>query len=167
MSSYRIAILPIVVVLAVSLAAPAALGKGKGKGHGNSAAISSGVQRSGSGHDDHGGSLINIGVYFGYDARQAVHSYHQSRGCPPGLAKKRNGCLPPGQAKKRYGLGSRLPSHLHVDPVPEGLYAHIGLPPSGHYYGYVDGDLLLIANATHKVIDAIVAVDAAMNGASR
>ena len=23
-------------------------------------------------------------------------------GCPPGLAKKRNGCLPPGQAKKQY-----------------------------------------------------------------
>ena len=24
----------------------------------------------------------------------------QSYGCPPGLAKKNNGCLPPGQAKK-------------------------------------------------------------------
>ena len=24
-------------------------------------------------------------------------------GCPPGLAKKNNGCLPPGQAKKRNG----------------------------------------------------------------
>lgn len=24
-------------------------------------------------------------------------------GCPPGLAKKNNGCMPPGQAKKRYG----------------------------------------------------------------
>ena len=24
-------------------------------------------------------------------------------GCPPGLAKKNNGCMPPGQAKKRRG----------------------------------------------------------------
>lgn len=29
-------------------------------------------------------------------------------GCPPGLAKKHNGCLPPGQAKKRLALGSRI-----------------------------------------------------------
>ncbi|MEQ7873379.1 hypothetical protein ABDK56_05170 [Sphingomonas sp. ASV193] len=28
-------------------------------------------------------------------------------GCPPGLAKKNNGCLPPGQAKKRYNVGQR------------------------------------------------------------
>ena len=30
-------------------------------------------------------------------------------GCPPGLAKKHNGCLPPGQAKKLYNVGQRLP----------------------------------------------------------
>lgn len=28
--------------------------------------------------------------------------------CPPGLAKKHNGCLPPGQARKRLALGSRI-----------------------------------------------------------
>ena len=30
-------------------------------------------------------------------------------GCPPGLAKKNNGCLPPGQAKKLFNVGQRLP----------------------------------------------------------
>jgi hypothetical protein len=30
------------------------------------------------------------------------------RACPPGLARKGNGCLPPGQAKKRFGIGERL-----------------------------------------------------------
>ena len=30
-------------------------------------------------------------------------------GCPPGLAKKNNGCLPPGQAKKLYNVGQRFP----------------------------------------------------------
>ena len=35
---------------------------------------------------------------------------HASMGhCPPGLAKKHNGCLPPGQAKKLYNVGQRLP----------------------------------------------------------
>lgn len=40
-----------------------------------------------------------------YERDQAFLSRDRSRGlidgCPPGLAKKRNGCLPPGQAKKR------------------------------------------------------------------
>jgi hypothetical protein len=39
--------------------------------------------------------------------------YGVIRGCPPGLAKKNNGCLPPGQAKKieraRYDLAWRAP----------------------------------------------------------
>ncbi|WP_300975424.1 hypothetical protein [Sphingomonas sp. LHG3406-1] len=36
---------------------------------------------------------------------QQAHGYNQP-GCPPGLAKKNNGCLPPGQAKK-LGVGQR------------------------------------------------------------
>ena len=30
-------------------------------------------------------------------------------GCPPGLAKKNNGCMPPGQARKLYSIGQRYP----------------------------------------------------------
>ena len=40
------------------------------------------------------------------------------QGCPPGLAKKNNGCLPPGQAKKRFGVGERLPSSYSDYNVP-------------------------------------------------
>ena len=51
------------------------------------------------------------------DDRQIVfvpyRAYEVIRGCPPGLAKKGNGCLPPGQAKKieraRYDLAWRAP----------------------------------------------------------
>lgn len=50
-------------------------------------------------------------------SRQVVvapwRNYEVLRGCPPGLAKKGNGCLPPGQAKKieraRYDLAWRAP----------------------------------------------------------
>ena len=38
------------------------------------------------------------------------HVSHIGQGhCPPGLAKKNNGCLPPGQAKKLFNVGQRLP----------------------------------------------------------
>ena len=51
------------------------------------------------------------------DERQIVfvpyRTFDVIRGCPPGLAKKGNGCLPPGQAKKieraRYDLAWRAP----------------------------------------------------------
>jgi hypothetical protein len=54
------------------------------------------------GHKGHKVERIDRGDY-----RGPVYGYQQARGCPPGLAKKGNGCLPPGQAKKRLGLGSR------------------------------------------------------------
>ncbi len=44
--------------------------------------------------------------------RDAVRSYAdrgRDGGCPPGLAKKGNGCLPPGQAKKLFALGGAFP----------------------------------------------------------
>jgi polyhydroxyalkanoate synthesis regulator phasin len=45
------------------------------------------------------------------DDRYRGDRYERDRadrdGCPPGLAKKRNGCLPPGQARKNGGYDSR------------------------------------------------------------
>ena len=57
-------------------------------------------------------------------------------GCPPGLAKKRNGCLPPGQAKQQY---------REYDP---GFFRLFGVDRGGYYYdnGYLlryRGDSLL------------------------
>lgn len=85
------------------------------------------------------------------------------KNCPPGLAKKNNGCLPPGQAKKRYTVGEPLPSDIEIVLVPDS-----GLPPAGpgRIYARVDGDLLLIAEATRKVIEAVVLVDAASRAVS-
>ena len=55
---------------------------------------------------------LQIGVYFGAPQREALRAYYapQFRGanCPPGLAKKGNGCQPPGQAKK-WRVGQPLP----------------------------------------------------------
>ncbi len=75
--------------------------------------------------------------------------------CPPGLAKRNNGCLPPGQAKKRYSIGRALPATIVIEEVPVELSVRIGPPPAGYRYGIVDGDLVKLAVGTLLVVDAI------------
>ncbi len=79
---------------------------------------------------------------------------YRGRHCPPGLAKKNNGCMPPGQAKK-WQVGRTLPREVIFYEVPQQLVLQIGPPPSGHRYVRVAGDILLIAVGTGMVIDAI------------
>ncbi len=81
---------------------------------------------------------------------------HYGRGhCPPGLAKKDNGCLPPGQARKRYDVGKALPPGVVVIDLPGDLQVRLGTPPRGTRYGVVDGDVVKLALGTLLVIDAI------------
>lgn len=98
-------------------------------------------------------------VGFSSDTRETVRVYWvetNGRGkCPPGLAKKNNGCLPPGQAKKRYAVGHTLPSEVRVEVVPVELSVRIGPPPQGYRYGMVDGDIVKLAVGTALVVDAI------------
>jgi Ni/Co efflux regulator RcnB len=95
-----------------------------------------------------------------FEARQrdSVRDYYAPRvkagRCPPGLAKKHNGCLPPGQAKK-WGLGQALPPGLVRYPLPAELLRRLGPPPAGHEYVRVAGDILLLAIGTSMVVDAI------------
>ena len=97
-------------------------------------------------------------VFVDTDRQAARNWWRQSygRNCPPGLAKKNNGCLPPGQAKKRYVVGQPLPSVVVIDPVPSGL--RLSAAPAGYRYAYVDGDILLINAASRLVADVIVNV---------
>lgn len=101
---------------------------------------------------------VQIGVYFGAPQRQALHDYYapqfRSAKCPPGLAKKGNGCLPPGQAKK-WRVGQPLPRDVVYYPVPNEISVRIGLPPAGYKYVRVAADILMIAVGTGMVIDAV------------
>jgi hypothetical protein len=101
---------------------------------------------------------VSIGGYFQPQQRAAVQAYYgpivQSGRCPPGLAKKNNGCMPPGQAKG-YALGRPLPPQLVFHEVPSVVSVQIGLPPAGHRYVRVAADILLIAIGTGMVVDAI------------
>ena len=63
-------------------------------------------------------------------------------GCPPGLAKKNNGCLPPGQARKLYSVGQRYPfgsrSLLGYNQLPYSIRNNYGYDPYARY-GYDNG----------------------------
>jgi hypothetical protein len=101
-------------------------------------------------------------VTFSSAQRAAVNSYyaeqHGKGNCPPGLAKKGNGCQPPGQAKKRYAVGHPLPAGVVVQVVSAELSRRLGAPPPGYIYASVDGDLLKLAVGTMLVVDAIEAL---------
>ena len=96
--------------------------------------------------------------YFDDRRRVVVHEYYgeqfRTGHCPPGLAKKHNGCMPPGQAKK-WAIGRPLPRDVIYYEVPSQLVVKIGTPPVGYKYVRVASDLLLIAAGTGMVIDAV------------
>jgi hypothetical protein len=100
-----------------------------------------------------------VTVVFVDTQREAARSYfvtqHGRGNCPPGLAKKNNGCLPPGQAKKRYVIGQSLPQGIVVAELPVELSVRIGPAPAGYRYGILDGDLVKLAVGTMLVVDAI------------
>ncbi len=101
---------------------------------------------------------LSVSIHFGDRERLAIRDYYRAdidrRGCPPGLAKKGNGCLPPGQAKK-WRIGSRLPAGIEIHDLPRDLSIRIGVPPKGYKYVRVASDILLIAVGTSMVVDAI------------
>jgi len=102
-------------------------------------------------------AVIRIGGYFGERERAAIYAYYGAPPkphCPPGLAKKNNGCQPPGQAKK-WRLGQPLPRDVVYRPVEADVRVRLGRPPAGYDFVRVAGDILLIAVGTSMVIDAI------------
>jgi len=113
--------------------------KGKGKGKGSE-------------------SSSNQNGHFQDRQRVVVREYyveeHRSGHCPPGLAKKHNGCMPPGQAKK-WKKGHPLPREVVYYEVPPALVVKIGAPPPGYKYVRVASDILMIAIGTSLVVDAI------------
>lgn len=104
-----------------------------------------------------GGASISIDFNFSDSDRLAVRDYYggpMPRGCPPGLAKKGNGCMPPGQAKK-WAMGRPLPRDVIFYDLPRELSLRLSVPPSGYKYVRVAGDILMIAVGTGLVAAAI------------
>ena len=91
--------------------------------------------------------------------RNATYSYYRTEysagRCPPGLAKKDNGCLPPGQAKKQWEIGRPLPSEVYYEPLPPALIVQLSPPPSGYQYVRVANDVLMMAVGTRLIAGAV------------
>lgn len=106
----------------------------------------------------HDGDGPRHGQYFEHRHREVVHHYYVShkhgKSCPPGLARKDNGCMPPGHAK-RWEVGKPLPPTVVVYSVPQPILVSLPPPPPQHKYVRVAGDILLIAAGTSMVVDGI------------
>jgi len=102
---------------------------------------------------------ISIQLYFGNNDRRIVNEYYapefRSGHCPPGLAKKGNGCMPPGQAKK-WRKGHALPQGIAYYDLPPDLVYRMPPPPRGHRYVRVGPDILLLSTGSGIVVDAII-----------
>lgn len=92
----------------------------------------------------------------------AMGHYGPAIGCPPGLAKKNNGCLPPGQAKKLYNIGQRFPSGYgypwSYNQIPHDIRSRYGFDPDYNYH-YGDGYLYQVDPTTmviRQVVNAIL-----------
>jgi Ni/Co efflux regulator RcnB len=144
------------LALAAALVAAPALadmpdwaGEGKGKGH---------ERKDRDEHRERGDRDDQGRRHFTDDHRGAVRAYYEEeyRGghCPPGLAKKHDGCLPPGQARK-WRMGRAIPAGVVVYDVPPALVVKIGVPPAGYKYVRVASDILMVAVGTSVVVDAI------------
>ncbi|GAA4022501.1 hypothetical protein GCM10022280_23940 [Sphingomonas swuensis] len=96
----------------------------------------------------------------------AKHGKHQQHsgygyaqpGCPPGLAKKNNGCLPPGQAKK-LAIGQRYAQSYGYDPyaynqIPYDVRRQYELDPYNNYY-YDQGTLYGVDPRT-QIVEQII-----------
>lgn len=161
------------LMLAVAPLAADAQPEGKGKGKGWDKSFDKGFDKGKKGFDkgykgDHRPDYSHrrdrvilqprAGVHFVDQHRVYVREYYTDsyrRGfCPPGLAKKHNGCMPPGQAKK-WHIGRPLPREVIFYDLPPPLVVQLGAPPPGYRFVRVAADILLIAIGTGMVIDAI------------
>jgi Ni/Co efflux regulator RcnB len=104
--------------------------------------------------------------YIPNDERVLIRNYYVERyPCPPGHAKRGRGCI--GEQHPRYGrdrhykvryvIGQPLPEDVVYAEVPQPLLVRLGgpYPQPGLRYVQVDDDVLLISEATRKVIDAV------------
>lgn len=107
---------------------------------------------------DRSGHGAKGGEYFSEEKQKVIHEYYAEEfrkgRCPPGLAKKGNGCMPPGQAKK-WKMGRPLAKDVIFYDVSPSVLVQLGPAPSRHRFIRVAQDILLVTVGTGMVVDAI------------
>ena len=134
----------------LAFATPALADPGKNKGHGQKAKHSQ-VSKAHGKHAKHR-NMVHRG--------QADAGWWGDRNCPPGLAKRDNGCLPPGIAKRSFSVGDRWQGNYRqwsYNQVPTTWRSQYGLDPANRYY-YRDGYLYSVDPRTRLVESVIQAL---------
>ena len=133
----------------IALAAPAAADPGKNKGnqskHGQ-------IMHERQGHHQ---AKHSRRVYQG-----RTTANYWGRSCPPGLAKKNNGCLPPGIAKRSFNVGDRWNGNYgqwSYKQVPRDWRNRYDLDSNNRYY-YRNGYLYSVDPQTRLVESVIQAL---------
>jgi hypothetical protein len=125
-------------------------GQGKGQSHSSHAKMGHGKAAAKAGRAV--STSASHGRLYALDARGS---------CPPGLAKRNNGCMAPGQAKKLYNVGQRYNRNSgnlwSYNQIPDALRSQYGLNQSDRYY-YNSGYLYQVDPRTQVVERVISAV---------
>lgn len=102
---------------------------------------------------------IRPGTYFNDQQRNVVRQYYtetygDGRRCPPGLARKNNGCMPPGQART-WAVGQPVPRNVTVYQVPQQVSMQLPPAPVGYRYERIGGDIVLVRMQNNLIVDII------------
>lgn len=103
---------------------------------------------------------VRQGAYFTERHREEarryyVEHYRGGKGCPPGLAKKNNGCMPPGQARK-WAVGQPVPAGVVVYTVPQPVLTVLPPVPVGYRYERLGADVVLVRVSGNVVVDVML-----------
>jgi len=143
----KLAMIAATAAMAIAMPALAKPGQGKGQGptvHGKGKSAA---------HGPHSGHTV-------VKARSGQR--YGANGCPPGLAKKGNGCLPPGQARKLFNVGQRIPTgygyYTPYTQIPVAYRDQYGLTDNYRYI-YRDQSVYVVDPATSlvtRIIDLVL-----------
>ena len=160
----------LVALVAAALVQPALAQPGKGHGNDNAPGQGQGQgvgqgqgQGQGPGYGQAGGrgqaTATPGNIAIADRDRSTVYSYYRNQyaagNCPPGLAKKNNGCLPPGQVNKAWAIGQPLPGSVVYYALPGALLSQLTPAPAGYQYVQVASDILMMAIGTRMIVGAL------------
>ncbi|MDB5874372.1 MAG: hypothetical protein JWQ07_3814 [Ramlibacter sp.] len=102
---------------------------------------------------------IKHGAYFDDQQRTYARQYYSThygngRACPPGLARKNNGCMPPGQAR-HWDVGQPIPRGVTVYSVPQPVIVQLRPAPYGYRYARIGNDIVLVQTQNNLIVDII------------
>ena len=77
--------------------------------------------------------------------------------CPPGLAKKNNGCLPPGQAKRSFTVGQRIPTGfglVRIGAIPVDIRSRFDLDANDRFV--VRDRFIYVVDPRTRLVERII-----------